>query len=67
MQNLPSYNIFITVSNSSIEHYDQCKLKISLSGTYIINTSGGSVTFRYMSDQKCWLIENQLMGNARLK
>ena len=66
-----SYNIYITVpsGNTSIEHYgSDCKLKISSPGTYVINTSNGSATFRYMKgDHKgCWLIENQLIGNTRI-
>ena len=70
-----SYNIYITVptnthckSGTSIEHYGaDCKLKVSSPGTYVLNTSNGAVTFRYMSgDKPCWLIENQFVGNTRI-
>lgn len=69
-----SYNIFVTVPNNhiAIEHYGaDCKLKVSSPGTYVINTSNGAVTFRFMvksgnCTKSCWLIENQFIGNPRL-
>lgn len=65
-----SYNIFITVpnGNTGIEHYGvDCKLKVSNAGTYILNTSNGAVTFRYMhATRPCWLIETQFIGNTRV-
>ncbi len=65
-----SYNIYITVpnGNTAIEHYGaDCKLKVSSPGTYVLNTSNGSVTFRHMAGNKpCWLIESQFIGNPRV-
>ena len=68
-----SYNIYITVpsnQNTAIEHYGaDCKLKVSSPGTYVLNTSNGSVTFRHMIGQNtrsCWLIESQFIGNPRV-
>jgi len=74
-----SYNIYITtvasVKNHEqvyIEHYDaSCRLKVSGPGTYVLNTSNGSVTYRYMkslsaNSKSCWLIDHQFIGNQRV-
>ena len=74
-----SYNVYITVPSSAIpsnqiyiQHYDAtCKLKTSGPGTYILNTSGGSVVYRFMKapligGHSTWLIESQFIGNPRV-
>ena len=74
-----SYNVYVTVPTSYIpsnqiyiQHYDaSCRLKTSGPGTYVLNTSGGSVTYRFMKPpliggHSTWLIENQLVGNPRV-
>ncbi len=71
-----SHHIYVTVPTMSnrnnqvfIEHYDQsCRLKISGPGTYILNTSNGSVTFKYCktNDRSCWFLTHQTVGNHRI-
>jgi hypothetical protein len=74
-----SYNIYITVPKAChkedqlyIQHYNSdCKLKVSANGVYILNTSGGSVTFRYynsclLDGHNAFNIENQFIGNQRV-
>lgn len=65
-----SYNIYIMVSQKAhktnfIEHYDgDCKLASSSNGIYIINSTGGAVTYRYYNNH--FMIENQFIGNERI-
>lgn len=65
-----SYNIYITTYQKGskqdfIEHYDSgCKLASSSNGIYIINTTGGAVTYRYYNHH--FMIENQFIGNERI-
>lgn len=73
-----SYNVYITVPTSThpsnqtyIQHYEQReqKLKVSGPGTYVLNSSGGSVSFRFMKPKNknpCWVIEHQIVGNERV-
>jgi len=79
-----SYNVNITVSGATgitgitgmipvrIEHYNvNNRLIASSNSSYILNTSGGSVSFRYFSPsvpglQPTWVIESQFMGNQRI-
>lgn len=71
-----SHNVNIIVSNQlgatpvRIEHYDN-GLKASSNSRYILNTSGGAVTFRFAQlpvpgSAPTWVIQNEFMGNARL-
>jgi hypothetical protein len=68
-----SYNVYVTVPTNTqifIEHYDStCRLKVSAGGTYIINSSNGSVTYQYMktnTGKACWIIKDQFVGNNRV-
>lgn len=76
-----SHNVGISVPETSdviptrIEHYGNCGngtcLTASVGGTYGLNSSGGSVTLRYMHSPvpgayPTWVIENQFIGNPRL-
>ncbi len=63
------YNVEISVNEASksqtaIEHYNNGLLVCSIGGKYILNTSGGSVTFRYIPG--AWLVMQQFLGNPRL-
>jgi hypothetical protein len=56
-----------------IEHYDNEVLKVSsdTAAGYILNTSGGSVTYRYVAPLipgalPTWVIQNQFIGNPRI-
>lgn len=66
------FNVYITSeTGSKIEHYiisDKCHLlKCSNDGTYILNTSGGSVVYRYNRfNEPVWMLESQMIGNGRL-
>ena len=75
-----SHNVYVTVEAASIpnqqvniETYGQdCKRKVVGPGTYTINTSNGSVTFRYykppyLGAHACWLIESEQIGNPRVQ
>jgi len=76
-----AHNIYIWVpGNIRIEHYGLMSgtgstgtygILASMGGTYVLNSSGGSVTFRYVAPLvlgavATWVIENQLIGNPRL-
>lgn len=71
-----SYNIYIWVpSTVRIENYANStgcySLTASTGGAYILNTNGGSVTFRYFlsgipGSLPTWVIENQFIGNPRI-
>lgn len=78
-----SHNIYITVptGNVRIEYYGSYTVPgvtgtyegivAGTGGTYILNTAGGSVTFRYMPPGlpgalPTWVIQNQLIGNQRI-
>lgn len=73
-----SYNIYISVPKGTrIEHYGTLGtggmygLVCNENGTYVLNSSGGSVTFQYISSitsefLPTWVIQNQLTGNPRL-
>lgn len=55
----------VSISGSAIETYrSDGSLVASVGGTYVLNTSGGSVSFRYFNNT--WIIENQFLGNQRL-
>ena len=75
-----SYNIYISAVETKIEHYgfESCDvipnasygIVSSYEGTYVLNSSGGAVSFRFMPRlskcvPSCWVIENQLIGNPR--
>ena len=67
-----AYNTYIScLSPAKIEHYivsDKCHLlKCSSDGKYILNTSGGSVIYRYLQTDKvsAWTIQSQMIGNGR--
>jgi hypothetical protein len=54
-----------------IEHYSNGALDVSSTGAYVVNTSGGAVTFKYFQAnipgaQPTWVIENQFSGNSRI-
>ena len=74
------YNIYISAVETKIEHYgfESCDvipnasygIVSSYEGTYVLNSSGGAVSFRFMPRlskcvPSCWVIENQLIGNPR--
>lgn len=67
-----SYNVYITTNkNLYLEHYNQdCRLKVSTNGVYVLNTSNGSVSFRFYKSldglHNCFNIENQFIGNPRV-
>ena len=71
-----SHNVYVWVPNGiRIEHYKinggSYGMTASEAGIYVINSSGGSVTLRYMAPLfpgalPTWTIENQLLGNPRL-
>lgn len=73
-----SNNIYVwTPAGIRIEYYGTgitggiYGMTASEGGIYILNTSGGSVTFRYLNSVipgslPTWVIENQLIGNSRL-
>jgi hypothetical protein len=78
-----SHNIYITVppTNVKIEYYGAYTIPgvpgtyrgivAETGGTYVLNTAGGSVTFRYMPagprlTLPTWVIEHQLIGNQRI-
>lgn len=76
-----SHNIYISVPETNdhiptrIEHYTNYPggtcITASTGGTYVLNSGGGAVTFRYATlpipgSYPTWVIENQLIGNPRL-
>jgi hypothetical protein len=72
-----SYNVYVTVPKMKksadqlhIQHYNSdCMIKNSPNGVYIINTSGGSVTYRFYkskSGNDTFVIESQFVGNQRV-
>jgi hypothetical protein len=71
-----SYNVYITTCKHKtnplfIQHYNaDCRLKVSSNGVYILNTSGGAVTFRYYKavegNHHAFNIEHQVLGNPRV-
>ncbi|CAH6419995.1 Hypothetical protein HVR_LOCUS1051 [uncultured virus] len=76
-----SHNVYVWVpAGIRIEYYTNSVtgstgptygMTASEGGIYILNTSGGSVTFRYVAPLipgalPTWIIENQLVGNSRL-
>jgi len=79
-----SHDVYITVpsGNIRIEYYGTYNIPgitgtysgivAGTGGTYILNSAGGSVTFRYMPSGTpgalpTWVIQNQLIGNPRVK
>lgn len=62
-----------SIEQTRIEYYDGQLLKVSSgrSAGYVINTHGGSVTYRYMTpfmpgQSPTWIIQNQFLGNRPL-
>lgn len=64
-----AYNVFIYVpmaQDVKLEHYNDRSLTASFGGTYVLNSCGGSVTFRFSPIKpNTWVIENQFIGNLR--
>jgi len=62
-----TYNIYIRTQNPMIiETYYNNQLTALPNRGYIINSSGGSVTFTFFKERQCWVITNQFIGNTRL-
>ena len=49
-----------------IEHYSGNILVNNYEGTYLLNSQGGAVTFRYFERGRIWTIESQLIGNPKM-
>jgi hypothetical protein len=67
-----SYDVYIKIEQSTnlvqLQHYNASgKLMNSYNGIYVLDTAGGAVTYRYYKDQDTFVIENQFMGNDRVK
>lgn len=71
-----SYHTYITVPTCAnrgnqvyIEHYTKDRaLKVSGPGTYVLDSSNGSVTFKFCKtgDKCCWFMTHQTIGNHRV-
>lgn len=74
-----AYNINIivrgpsdVVNQTKIEHYNNGGLTAGANAGYAINTSGGSVSFRFINNimpgfTPTWVIQNQFIGNPRIQ
>lgn len=67
-----SYDVYIKIAQQSniaqLQHYNASgKIMNSYNGVYVLDTAGGAVTYRYYKDQATFVIENQFMGNDRVK